>query len=254
MSGFHQIWRVVPRQLRLGLKYRTRQSRYRVSLRVRFLDHYFVNDMQNCSDKLKFYLFSDDTNLLYTDRKLKSLETVVNCKLLSVYLVNCKQIIVQHWKMQLYYFPPLSKKAQQCVYLSANRFSMAWENAIQMPFTFFVFAWHWKQIWILLSVFHFRLTLYISFFVFASLWKTDNKVAEHSFGSLWVYVICQIMERERLQLKSWNWQVKNILMKDFDWQVKCDVFVVSMATWTIEYNLKIPLLLSLHKIRSLDFL
>ena len=30
------------------------------------------------------------------------------------------------------------------------------------------------------------------------------KVAEHSFGSLWVYVICQIMERERLQFTSWN--------------------------------------------------
>ena len=50
-----------------------------------------------------------------------------------------------------------------------------------------------------------------------------------------------------------TWQVKNILMKDFDWQVKCDVFVVSMATWTIEYNLQISLLLSLHKICSLDF-
>ena len=42
-------------------------------------------------------------------------------------------------------------------------------------------------------------------------------------------------------------------MKDFDWQVKFDIFVVSMATWTIEYNLKISLLLSLHKIHSLDF-
>ena len=30
------------------------------------------------------------------------------------------------------------------------------------------------------------------------------KVAEHSNGSLWVYVICQIMTREGLQLKSWN--------------------------------------------------
>ena len=28
------------------------------------------------------------------------------------------------------------------------------------------------------------------------------KVAEHSFGSLWVYVIYQIMARERLQLTS----------------------------------------------------
>ena len=42
-------------------------------------------------------------------------------------------------------------------------------------------------------------------------------------------------------------------MKDFDWQVKFDVYVVSMATGTIEYNLKISLLLSLPKIRSLDF-
>ena len=48
--------------------------------------------------------------------------------------------------------------------------------------------------------------------------------------------------------------MKNILMKDFDWQVKFDIFVVSMATWTIEYNhLKISLLLSLQKILSLDF-
>ena len=50
-----------------------------------------------------------------------------------------------------------------------------------------------------------------------------------------------------------TWEVKNTLMKDFDWQVKLDVFVVSMATSTIEYNFKITLLLSLHKIRSLDF-
>ena len=30
-------------------------------------------------------------------------------------------------------------------------------------------------------------------------------------------------------------------MKNLDWQVKFDVFVVSMATWTIEYNIKISL-------------
>ena len=50
-----------------------------------------------------------------------------------------------------------------------------------------------------------------------------------------------------------TWQVKNILMNNFSWKVEFDVFVVSMATWTIEYNLKISLLLSLHQIRSLDF-
>ena len=40
-------------------------------------------------------------------------------------------------------------------------------------------------------------------------------------------------------------------MKDFDWQVKFDVFVVFM-NMNDEYNL-ISLLLSLPKIRSLDF-
>ena len=37
---------------------------------------------------------------------------------------------------------------------------------------------------------------------FEKLWAI--KVAKHSFGSLWIYVICQIMAREGLQLTSWN--------------------------------------------------
>ena len=36
------------------------------------------------SDKLTFYLFADDTNLLYADKNPKSLETIVNCELLKV--------------------------------------------------------------------------------------------------------------------------------------------------------------------------
>ena len=37
----------------------------------------------------------------------------------------------------------------------------------------------------------------------ASQWSIFN-VAEHSFGSLWVRVICQMMVRESLQLTGWN--------------------------------------------------
>ena len=36
------------------------------------------------SDKLTFYLFADDTNLLYADKNLKSLQTIVNCELSKV--------------------------------------------------------------------------------------------------------------------------------------------------------------------------
>ena len=77
--------------------------------------------------------------------------------------------------------------------------------------------------------------------------NTVLAVSEYrSFAKLW--------QEKGCSSQAETWQVKNILMKDFDWQVKFDVVVVSMATWTIEYNLKISLLLSLHKIRSLDFL
>ena len=74
-----------------------------------------------------------------------------------------------------------------------------------------------------------------------------------------VLAVCECMSfAKSWHEKGWSsqaetWQVKNKLMKDFDWQVKFDIFVVSMATWTIEYSLKISLMLSLHKICSLDF-
>ena len=38
----------------------------------------YVNDLCRLSDKLSFYLFADDTNLLYADRDINSLERVVN--------------------------------------------------------------------------------------------------------------------------------------------------------------------------------
>ena len=44
----------------------------------------YVNDIFMASDKLTFYLFADDTNLLYADKNLKSLETIVNCELTKV--------------------------------------------------------------------------------------------------------------------------------------------------------------------------
>ena len=41
----------------------------------------YVNDIQYSSNKLDFFLFADDTNLLYADKNLKSLETIVNKQL-----------------------------------------------------------------------------------------------------------------------------------------------------------------------------
>ena len=40
-----------------------------------------INDISNYSDKLKFYLFADDTSLLYANGDLKSLVRTVNAEI-----------------------------------------------------------------------------------------------------------------------------------------------------------------------------
>ena len=38
----------------------------------------YINDLPNISNKLKFFLFADDTNLYYESRNLKEIEKTVN--------------------------------------------------------------------------------------------------------------------------------------------------------------------------------
>ena len=45
----------------------------------------YINDTQESSDKLSFYLFLEDINILFTDKNLKSLELYVNQELKKVY-------------------------------------------------------------------------------------------------------------------------------------------------------------------------
>ena len=44
----------------------------------------YINDIHRSSAKLAFYLFADDTNLLYADKNLRTLELVVNSELHKV--------------------------------------------------------------------------------------------------------------------------------------------------------------------------
>ena len=44
----------------------------------------YINDIHNSSDQLSFYLFADDSNLLYADKNSKSLEEIVHKELLKV--------------------------------------------------------------------------------------------------------------------------------------------------------------------------
>ena len=38
----------------------------------------YINDVHFCSEKFNFFLFADDTNILYADKNLKSIELTEN--------------------------------------------------------------------------------------------------------------------------------------------------------------------------------
>ena len=38
----------------------------------------YVYDIHRCSNKFRFYLFANNTNIFYADKNLKDLETIVN--------------------------------------------------------------------------------------------------------------------------------------------------------------------------------
>ena len=71
----------------------------------------YINDIYLCSNKLGFYLFADDTNLLYADNDLKTLETVVNNELNNVcYWLNANKLTINAKKSNFVIFRPAQKR------------------------------------------------------------------------------------------------------------------------------------------------
>ena len=71
----------------------------------------YINDIHNSSDKFSFYLFADDTNLLYADKNLKSLEETVNNELLKVSeWLNANKLTLNAKKSNYVIFRPYQLK------------------------------------------------------------------------------------------------------------------------------------------------
>ena len=71
----------------------------------------YINDIQECSEKLKFFLFADNTNILYADKNLRSLELTVNqepCKLYDWLMANKLTLNIK--KSNLVIFSPAQRK------------------------------------------------------------------------------------------------------------------------------------------------
>ena len=71
----------------------------------------YIKDIYNSSKKLSFYLFADDTNLLYADKDLKSLESVINIELQKVCdWLNANKLTINAKKSNFVIFRPSQKK------------------------------------------------------------------------------------------------------------------------------------------------
>ena len=71
----------------------------------------YVNNIYRSSAKLAFYLFADDTNLLYADKNLRTLELVVNSELHKVYeWLTANKLTLNIKKSNFIIFRPHQKK------------------------------------------------------------------------------------------------------------------------------------------------
>ena len=71
----------------------------------------YINDIYRVSSKLNFYLFADDTNILYANNNLKYLEFVVNEELRKVCEgLNTNKLSLNTNKHNFVIFHPFQRK------------------------------------------------------------------------------------------------------------------------------------------------
>ena len=83
----------------------------------------YINDIYVCSNKLGYHLFADYTNLLYADKNLKSLETVVSTELKNVCdRLNASKLTTNAKKLNFVVFRPRQKRInhQTCIRMNNN--------------------------------------------------------------------------------------------------------------------------------------
>ena len=71
----------------------------------------YINDIQYSFDKFSFNLFADDTNILYADKDIRSLETTVNRELNKVYIwLTANKLTLNIKKSNFLIFRPYQKR------------------------------------------------------------------------------------------------------------------------------------------------
>ena len=67
----------------------------------------------NSADQLKFYLFADETHMLYADKNFKSLETIVNFELCNIHdWLTANKLSLNINKSNFVLFQPQTKETK----------------------------------------------------------------------------------------------------------------------------------------------
>ena len=81
----------------------------------------YINDISAFSNKFEFFLFADDTNLLFKDKSLPLLESVVNEELINIFdWLLANKLTLNAKKSNYVIFHPYQQKIQSCSYKSKS--------------------------------------------------------------------------------------------------------------------------------------
>ena len=90
----------------------------------------YINDLQNISKVLNFYLLADATNIYYESNSLNELEKTVDKELSKLYLwLNVNRLSLNIDKTNFKIFHPFNKPSKQNVTIKINKKALNEKNA-----------------------------------------------------------------------------------------------------------------------------
>lgn len=91
----------------------------------------YVNDLQSIFSHSIIHHFADDTNLLFSGKKLSTIEAIVNYELkLLVNWLNCNKLSLNVSKTELIIFKPLEKNGDITISIKLNGNKLKLQNSV----------------------------------------------------------------------------------------------------------------------------
>ena len=106
----------------------------------------YANDFQHCSRNLKFFLFADDTNVIYSHENLKTLELIVNAELNNLFnWLTSNKLTLHIKKKELVIFRSHKKKLNYLINIFKNEQNKNvidwWKSYLERPYSYPYFGY-----------------------------------------------------------------------------------------------------------------